>query len=105
VTHSEVESPDLVLAACESRGIAFLPFFPLGVGGLTKPGGALATAAERHRATPAQIAIAWLLARSPVVLPIPGTSRPEHVEENWAARNIVLTQDEVREIGAAARAT
>ncbi len=105
VTHSEVESPDLVLAACEARGIAFLPFFPLGVGGLTKPGGALATAAARHRATPAQIAIAWLLARSPVVLPIPGTSRPEHVEENWAARNIVLTPDEVREIGAAARAT
>jgi aryl-alcohol dehydrogenase-like predicted oxidoreductase len=103
MTHAEVESPDLVLESCAARGIAFLPFFPLGVGALTKPGGPVAAAAERHRATPAQIALAWLLARSPVILPIPGTSRPEHVEENWAARSIVLTQDEVKEIAAAAR--
>jgi aryl-alcohol dehydrogenase-like predicted oxidoreductase len=103
MTHAEVESPDRVLEACESRGLAFLPFFPLGIGALAKPGGPVAAAAERHRATPAQIALAWLLARSPVILPIPGTSRPEHVEENWAARRIALTQDEVREIGDAAR--
>ncbi len=102
VTHAEVESPDLVLAACESRGLAFLPFFPLGVGAHTKQGGPVAAAAKRHGVTPAQIALAWLLARSPVIVPIPGTSRPEHVEENWAARNVVLTQDEVREIGEAA---
>lgn len=102
LTHAEVESPDLVLDACTSRGIAFLPFFPLGVGALSKPGGPLAAAAAHHRATPAQIALAWLLARSPVVLPIPGTSRPEHVDENWAARTIALTPDEVRTIGAAA---
>ncbi len=103
--HAEVESPDVVLDACAARGIAFLPFFPLGIGALAKPGTPLAAAATRHGATPAQVALAWLLARSPAVVPIPGTSRPEHVEENWAARNIALTQDEVRAIGAAARAT
>jgi len=103
MTHAEVESPDLVLAACEARGIPFLPFFPLGIGALTRAGSPVAAAAERHGATPAQIALAWLLARSPIIVPIPGTSRPEHVEENWAARNIALTQDEVAAIGAAAR--
>ncbi len=102
-THAEVESPEKVLAMCEARGIAYMPFFPLGVGALTKPGSALASAADRHRATPAQIALAWLLARSPVMLPIPGTSRPEHLEENWAARSIRLTPDEVRSIAEAAR--
>ncbi len=105
MTHAEIESPDRVLDACASRGIPFLPFFPLGVGALTKPGGPLAAAAERHGATPAQIALAWLLARSAVMLPIPGTSRPEHLEENWAARTIALTQDEVRAIAEAARST
>jgi pyridoxine 4-dehydrogenase len=105
MTHAEVDSPDLVLDACTTRGIAFLPFFPLGVGALTKPAGPLAAAAMRHRVSPAQIALAWLLARSTVMLPIPGTSRPEHLEENWAARTIALTQDEVQAIGAAARST
>jgi pyridoxine 4-dehydrogenase len=104
LTHAEVESPDLVLDMCTQRGIAFMPFFPLGIGALTRPDSAVAAAAERHRATPAQIALAWLLARSPVILPIPGTSRPEHLEENWAARTIALGQDEVESIGAAARA-
>lgn len=103
-THSEVESPDRVLEICERRGIAFMPFFPLGVGAHAKPGAAVAAAAERHGVTPAQIALAWLLARSPVMLPIPGTSRPEHLEENWATRSIRLTSGEVEEIGAAARA-
>jgi aryl-alcohol dehydrogenase-like predicted oxidoreductase len=102
--HAEVERPEDVLAACEARGIAFLPFFPLGAGALAKPTPALAAAASRHGATPAQIAIAWLLARSPAMLPIPGTSRPEHLEENWRARTIVLDGDEVaaiaREAGA-----
>jgi pyridoxine 4-dehydrogenase len=95
MTHAEVEGPEDVLAACEARGVAFLPFFPLGAGALAKPTPALAAAAARHGATPAQIAIAWLLARSPVMLPIPGTSRVEHLEENWRARTIVLDQDEV----------
>ncbi len=103
-THSEVESPELVLEACAARGIAFLPFFPLGVGALAKPGGPLASAASRHHATPAQIALAWLLARSPVMLPIPGTSRPEHLEENWAAKSIALTKEEVQTIAAGAGA-
>jgi pyridoxine 4-dehydrogenase len=103
MTHAEVESPEKVLEMCETKGIAFMPFFPLGVGAHTKPGAAVAAAAERHRVTPAQIALAWLLARSPVMLPIPGTSRTEHLEENWAARSIHLTADEVRSIAAAAR--
>jgi aryl-alcohol dehydrogenase-like predicted oxidoreductase len=103
MTHSEVEAPDEVLEQCTRQGIAFMPFFPLGTGAHAKPAGALAAAAERRRVSPAQIALAWLLARSPVILPIPGTSRPEHLEENWASRAIALTAEEVKEIGAAAR--
>lgn len=98
MTHAEVEAPEAVLEACEARGIAYLPFFPLAVGALAKPQPALATAAKKHNATPAQIAIAWLLARSPVMLPIPGTSSPEHLEENWHARMIALSNDEVAAI-------
>jgi aryl-alcohol dehydrogenase-like predicted oxidoreductase len=104
VTHAEVEAPEKVLEACTERGIAYMPFFPLGIGAHAKPGAALAAAAERHHATPAQIALAWLLARSPIMLPIPGTSRPEHLEENWAARSIRLALDEVEAIAVAARA-
>ena len=103
MTHAEVEGPEEVLAACEAKGIAYLPFFPLAVGALGKPQPALAAAAEKHRATPAQIAIAWLLARSPVMLPIPGTSSPEHLEENWNARKIELTKDEVEAIAKGSR--
>ena len=103
LTHAEVEAPEAVLDACEARGIAYLPFFPLGVGALTKPQPALAAAAKRHDATPAQIAIAWLLARSPVMLPIPGTSSPDHLEENWRARRVALTQTEVAAIAREAR--
>lgn len=103
MTHAEVEGPEEVLAACEAKGIAYLPFFPLAIGALGKPQPALAAAAEKHGATPAQIAIAWLLARSPVMLPIPGTSSPEHLEENWNARKIVLTKDEVSAIAEGSR--
>jgi aryl-alcohol dehydrogenase-like predicted oxidoreductase len=102
-THSEVESPDRVLEMCTTRGIAFMPFFPLGVGTHAGPSAALAAVAERHRVTPAQIALAWLLARAPVMLPIPGTSRPGHLEENWASRSVHLTPEEVRAIAEAAR--
>jgi pyridoxine 4-dehydrogenase len=102
-THSEVESPDRVLEICESQGIAFMPFFPLGVGAHTGPGAAVAAVAERHGVTPAQIALAWLLARAPVMLPIPGTSRPAHLEENWASRSVHLTSEDVRAIAEAAR--
>jgi pyridoxine 4-dehydrogenase len=104
LTHAEVESPEQVLDTCTEHGIAFMPFFPLGVGAHAKPDAAVAAAAERHRVTPAQIALAWLLARSPIMLPIPGTSRPEHLEENWASRSIHLAPDEVQSIAAAARA-
>ncbi|HEX3770254.1 MAG TPA: aldo/keto reductase [Polyangiaceae bacterium] len=101
--HAEVEDPERVLEMCTEHRIAFMPFFPLAVGAHAQPIPALAAAADRHKATPAQIALAWLLARSPVMLPIPGTSRVEHLEENWAARSIALTPDEVAGIAKAAR--
>jgi aryl-alcohol dehydrogenase-like predicted oxidoreductase len=103
MAHAEVDDPEGVLAACEANHIAYLPFFPLGAGSHAKPSPAIAAAADRHRATPAQIAIAWLLARSPMILPIPGTSSPEHLEENWNARKIALGKDEVLAIARDAR--
>jgi len=103
-THSAVESPEDVLDICTKRGIAFMPYFPLGVGAHARPDAAVAAVAKRHRVTPAQIAVAWLLSRSPVMLPIPGTSRPEHLEENWASRSIALSAEEVESIATAARA-
>jgi pyridoxine 4-dehydrogenase len=90
-----------VLEACEGLGIGFIPWFPLATGRLAEPGGALDRVARDHDATPAQIALAWLLARSPVMLPIPGTSSVEHFEENLAAAEIELSPDEVAEIGTA----
>jgi pyridoxine 4-dehydrogenase len=83
-----------VLNHCESEGVAFLPWFPLGAGRLVKPGGALVVVARRHQATPAQVALAWLLRRSPVLLPIPGTSSVTHLEENLAASTLRLADDE-----------
>ncbi|HKG17126.1 MAG TPA: aldo/keto reductase, partial [Solirubrobacteraceae bacterium] len=71
-----------VLEACERRGIAFIPWFPLATGSLARPGSALDRAAASHQAAPAQVALAWLLARSQVMLPIPGTGSVEHLEEN-----------------------
>jgi pyridoxine 4-dehydrogenase len=92
-----------VLEACEEAGIGFIPWFPLATGRLAEPGGALDKIAQAHDATPAQIALAWLLARSPVMLPIPGTSSVEHLEEDVAAARIELSPDEVREIGSASQ--
>jgi pyridoxine 4-dehydrogenase len=91
-----------VLAECEREGIGFIPWFPLSTGELARPGGPLAEAAERHGATPAQLALAWLLHRSPVMLPIPGTASVEHLEENVAAAEIELADSEIRELTAAA---
>jgi pyridoxine 4-dehydrogenase len=88
-----------VLEACEAAGIGFIPWFPLAVGRLAQPGGPLERIASGHDATPAQIALAWLLARSPVMLPIPGTSSVDHFEENLAAAEIELSPDEVAAIG------
>lgn len=89
------EDPSVALDLCTRKGIAFLPFFPLAMGNVAKAKPALAEIATKHGATPAQIALAWLLARSPAILPIPGTSSPEHLEENWNARKIRLSADEI----------
>ena len=88
-----------VVDHCEREGIAFLPWFPLGAGRLADAGGALVEVARRHQATPAQVALAWLLARSPVMLPIPGTSSVAHLEENLAASTLGLADDEFRLVG------
>jgi pyridoxine 4-dehydrogenase len=88
-----------VLEACEDAGIGFIPWFPLAIGRLSEPGGPLDRIAAEHDATPAQVALGWLLARSPVMLPIPGTSSVEHLEENLAATGIELSADELAEIG------
>ena len=88
-----------VLEACEEQGIAFFPWWPLAVGDLAEPGGPLDAIARRHSATPAQVALAWLLARSPVVCPIPGTASLEHLEENSGAATLELTAEEVASLG------
>jgi aryl-alcohol dehydrogenase-like predicted oxidoreductase len=98
-THSEVKSPGAVLDLCTARGIAYLPYFPLGAGGVEQLKPALAAIAARHRASPSQVALAWLLARSPAILPIPGTSSIAHLEENWEARRIALSPEEMAAIG------
>jgi pyridoxine 4-dehydrogenase len=82
-----------VLEVCESQGIGFIPWFPLAVGDLARPGGPLDTAAREQDATPGQLALAWLLARSPVMLPIPGTASIEHLEENVAAADLQVEID------------
>lgn len=89
-----------VLEACERDGLAFLPWYPLAVGDLAQPGGRLDEVARRHEATPAQVALAWLLRRSPVVLPIPGTASLEHLEENVAAERIELSDEDFAELAA-----
>ena len=86
---------DDVVDYCEREQITFVPFFPLH----GDPSGALKEIAKRHRATTAQVTLAWLLARSPVMLPIPGTLSLEHLQENLGAMAIELTAAEVREIG------
>jgi len=91
-----------VLDYCEDQGIGFIPWFPLAAGDLAQPGGPLAEAAERHDATPGQVALAWLLHRSPVLLPIPGTGSVEHLEENVAAAELELDDDEFAALDAAA---
>jgi aryl-alcohol dehydrogenase-like predicted oxidoreductase len=96
-------SSEDVLDACEEARIGFIPWFPLATGDLAEPGGPLDKSAKAHDATPAQIALSWLLARSPVMLPIPGTSSVEHLEENVAATRVELSPEEVDEIGSASR--
>src|SRR6185437_9024922 len=83
-----------VLIYCERHGIGFIPWYPLAAGDLAKNGSLLDQIARRHRAAPSQVALAWTLKRSPVMLPIPGTSKVAHLEENVAAVNIVLSDEE-----------
>jgi pyridoxine 4-dehydrogenase len=100
-SNAEVEAPEAVLDLCSARGIAYLPFFPLAAGKVGEHTPALTAIAARHGASPSQIALAWLLARSPVILPIPGTSSLAHLEENWEARRIALSPEEMEAISAA----
>jgi pyridoxine 4-dehydrogenase len=92
-------SSEDVLDECDRQGIAFFPWWPLAVGNLAKRGGPLDEIARVHDATPAQVAVAWLLARSPIVVAIPGTASVEHLEENVAAAEIELTDDERAVLG------
>jgi aryl-alcohol dehydrogenase-like predicted oxidoreductase len=91
-----------VLEACEHDGLAFIPWYPLATGNLARPGGALDAVARPRNATSGQVALAWLLRRSPVMLPIPGTSSIEHLEENVAAAELELGDDEMQELLSAA---
>jgi aryl-alcohol dehydrogenase-like predicted oxidoreductase len=84
-------SSEDVLDFCEKNGIGFIPWFPLAAGDLAKPGSQLDSIAKKHNAAPSQIALAWLLRRSPNMLPIPGTSKVRHLEENVAAAAINLS--------------
>jgi pyridoxine 4-dehydrogenase len=87
-----------VLEYCEQHDIVFIPWFPLAAGQLTGANSPLRRVAARKNLTPSQIALAWLLARSPVVLPIPGTSNVAHVEENVAAARVGLTEDDINAV-------
>nr|WP_314543090.1 aldo/keto reductase [uncultured Massilia sp.] len=90
---AERQSED-VLAYAQHHGIGFIPWFPLAAGSLLQPGGVLDAIARRHGATPGQVALAWLLRRSPVMLPIPGTSSMAHLRENLGAWEVVLSDEE-----------
>jgi aryl-alcohol dehydrogenase-like predicted oxidoreductase len=92
-----------VLEYCEKHGLAFIPWFPVAAGKLAQPGGKLDATAKKHGATVSQLSLAWLLHRSPVMLPIPGTSSVKHLEENVAAAGVKLSDQEWAEIEAAAK--
>jgi aryl-alcohol dehydrogenase-like predicted oxidoreductase len=87
-----------VVEHCEKHGLAFIPWFPVAAGKLAQPGGKLDAIAKRHGVTVAQLSIAWLLHRSPVMLPIPGTSSVAHLEENLKAAEISLSDADLKEI-------
>jgi len=93
-----------VLDYCEAHSIGFIPWYPLAAGKLAQEGSILDAVARAHDATPSQIALAWLLARSPVMLPIPGTSKVAHLEENVAAVTITLNEEEFAALDRAGRA-
>ena len=91
------------LLYCERNNIGFIPWAPVASGKLTKPGGPLEGAAKRHNASVAQLSIAWLLHRSPVIIPIPGTSSVEHLEENVGSAAVHLSDEEWAEIEKSAK--
>ena len=94
---------EATLDYCEKNNIAFIPWFPVAAGKLTQPGGKLDEAAKKHGATVSQLSLAWLLHRSPVILPIPGTSSIQHLEENVKAADVDLSDAEWQELEAAAK--
>ena len=100
-TTSANATPSRCWTTASEHGIGFIPWFPLATGGLTKPGGPLAELSEEHDASPSQLALAWLLRRSPVMLPIPGTSSVAHLEENVAAAELELSDEQFEALSAA----
>jgi aryl-alcohol dehydrogenase-like predicted oxidoreductase len=95
---------EAVLDYCEKHSIGFIPWFPLAAGDLAKPGSVLDGITKKHNAAPSQIALAWVLKRSPVMLPIPGTSKVKHLEENVAAADIALSDEDFASLDKAGRA-
>jgi aryl-alcohol dehydrogenase-like predicted oxidoreductase len=93
----------VALDYCAKRGIGFIPWAPLSAGEFSREGSALDAIARKHKATPNQIALAWLLKRSPVMLPIPGTGKVAHLEENVAAAAIKLSDEEFAGLDRAGR--
>jgi pyridoxine 4-dehydrogenase len=100
-----VRTAEPLLDKVTEEGIGFIPWFPLAAGPLAGPGGPLQRIADEHHATPSQLALAWLLKRSPAMLPIPGTSKVAHLEENVAAAEIELSEDEFETLSKAASAS
>ena len=94
---------EAVLEYCEREGIAFIPWFPVAAGKLAQPGGKLDELAKKHAVTVSQLSLAWLLHRSRVMLPIPGTSSVEHLEQNLKAADVTLNDTEMQELEAAAK--
>lgn len=95
---------EAVLDYCEKHNIGFIPWYPLAAGDLAKEGSVLDSIAKKHHAAPSQIALAWVLKRSPVMLPIPGTSKMKHLEENVAAVDIALSDEEFASLDKAGKA-
>jgi aryl-alcohol dehydrogenase-like predicted oxidoreductase len=95
---------EAVLDHCEARNIGFIPWFPLAAGDLAKPGTTMDKVVHKANATPSQIALAWVLKRSPVMLPIPGTGKVDHLEDNVAAAGIELSDEDFKALDAQARA-
>jgi pyridoxine 4-dehydrogenase len=98
--HASIADQEKIVDLCASKKMAFLPFFSIAIPGAAQGSSAIAAVATRHGVTESQIKTAWLLARSPAMLPIPGTSSPEHLEENWNARKIALSKEDFDEISA-----